>query len=62
MTRFEIIKSMNIKEMSVFLQNIYAMGYIDAIFDDNDRQTFDKKWLESEAEPYESINTKVEWV
>lgn len=58
MTRFDIIKSMNIDEMSVFLQNIYSNGYLDGTFDD-DRKPYNKEWLESEAKPYESINTKL---
>ena len=61
MTRFEIIKSMNIDEMSVFLQDIHARGYVECAFD-IEREPINRKWLESEAEPYESINTKIKRV
>ena len=61
MTRFEIIKSMNIKEMEFFLQGIYARGYLDGVFD-IDTTPFNKEWLESEAKPYESINTKLKGI
>ncbi len=58
MKRFEIIKTMNVAELSVFLQGIYARGYVDDIFD-IEREPYNKEWLESEAKPYESINTKL---
>jgi hypothetical protein len=60
MTRFEIIKSMNVDEMAEFLQSIYSRGYLDGFFDIDDREPYNKHWLKREAKPYESINTKLQ--
>ena len=50
MTNYEKIKSMSVDEMEHFLLKVHCDGWVKGNNDDFDT-SFDRKWLESEAEP-----------
>lgn len=50
MTNYEKIKSMSVDEMERFLLKVHCDGWVKGNNDDFGA-TFDRQWLESEAEP-----------